>query len=385
VAEPVLAAATVEFVLSDEQRALRSTARDFCAQTWPETRVRDLTGGAGPGADRRDWRRLGSELGLLGLTVPEELGGVGAGVVELCLVAEELGRVLALGPVLGSWALATTLLVDSGDRSVQDDVLPGVMEGTTLLAVAATGPTGAWLPATPDVTAQRSGDGWRLTGASGRVVDAVGADALLVLAGTAGGPSLFLVASDAAGLVRSPLTALDTTRPQANVQLSDTPARLVGTAGAALPLLRRASDLATMVLAAEAVGGMQRMLELTVTYAGTRLQFGRVIGSFQGVKHRCANMLVAVEHSRSAAHHAAWAFDTGLDDTALAASLAHVVCARSYLDVVDDAVQVHGGIGFTWEHPAHLYYKRAVSGAALLGGRAFHHERLAALVLEEPS
>ncbi len=373
---------SVEFDLSEEQRALRATARSFCEQAWPQARVRTLMAAPEP-YDRATWQRLGTELGMLGLAVPEELGGSGTGHVEVCLLAEELGRGLAPAPVLGTLALGTAVLRRSGDEQAAKDLLPRVVEGELLLAVAAGDAGGRWLPETSDVRAQCTDGCWQLTGAVGRVVDAPQADVLVVLAATDDGAGLFLVESGAAGLDVEPLRPLDQTRPQATVRLAGTPARALGAPGDGRRVLREASDLATVVLAAEAVGGMQRVLDLTVDYAKTRLQFGRVIGSFQGVKHRCADMLVSVEHARSAAYHAAWALDQGTDDAALAASLAHVVCAQAYVEVVDAAIQVHGGIGFTWEHPLHLYAKRAVSGAALLGGRAFHVDRLATLVLDD--
>jgi acyl-CoA dehydrogenase len=232
------------------------------------------------------------------------------------------------------------------------------------------------------VQATRGDSGWRLSGEQAHVLDGAAADTVLVLAGTPTGPGLFAVDGAAAGLTREPQSVLDLTRRQARLRYDGVPARPVGEAGQAGAAVAGARDVAAVVLAAEAVGGAQRLLDMSVEYAKTRLQFGRAIGSFQAVKHRCADMLVDVSHARSAAYHAAWAHDAGTDDPRVAADLATVVTAEAYLHVAKSTVQVHGGIGFTWEHPTHLYYKRAVGDAALLGGRAAAADRLAAAVLD---
>jgi acyl-CoA dehydrogenase len=377
----------VEFEFTDEHRALRSVAREFCAERYPESEVRRLME-TPEGFDRDVWRRLGRDLGLIGLLVPEHLGGAGAGMVDLAVVAEEFGRALGCGPLVSTIALSVSALLASGDEVVQQELLPGVVEGRTVLALAATDDRGSWQPAQPSVSARRTDEGFRLDGEQAHVLDGAHADVLLVLAGTdeaSGRPGLFLVDGAAAGLARELQSGLDQTRRQARLTFTDVAARPVGQLGAGAPAVAAARDNAAVVLAAEAVGGAQRLLDLSVEYARTRLQFGRPIGSFQGVKHRCADMLIEVEHARSTAYHAAWAADAQVDDPRLAADLATVVTAEAYLRVAKDAVQVHGGIGFTWEHPAHLYYKRAVSDGALLGGRAAAAERLAAAVLDPAS
>jgi alkylation response protein AidB-like acyl-CoA dehydrogenase len=373
----------VEFELGDEQRALRAVAREFCAERFAEPEVRRLME-TPDGFDREVWRRLGRDVGLLGLAVPEGLGGAGAGLVELAVVAEEFGRAVAPAPLVGTVALAATALRVGGDDAARAELLPAIAEGETVLALAATDARGAWAPAEPTVRATRADGGWRLTGEQAHVLDGAAADAVLVLAGTDAGPGLFLVDGAAPGLTREPQSPLDQTRRPARLRHDGVPARAVGEPGSAAAAVAAARDVAAVVLAAEAVGGAQRLLDLSVEHARTRLQFGRPIGSFQAVKHRCADMLVEVEHARSAAYHAAWAHDTGVDDPSLAADLATVVAAAAYLAVAKGAVQVHGGIGFTWEHPAHLYYKRAVGDAALLGGRAAAADRLAAAVLDRP-
>ncbi|MGR7024361.1 acyl-CoA dehydrogenase family protein [Geodermatophilus sp. URMC 62] len=367
----------VEFEFTAEQRALREVARDVCTRSSPEAEVRRLMG-TPEGFDRAVWRRLGSDVGLLGLAVPEEHGGAGAGLVELALLAEETGRTLLGGPLLGTVALAVPALLVGGDAALAAELLPSVLDGSTVLALAATDDRGGWAPAQPSVTA----DGGTLTGGQAHVLDGAAADALLVLAAGEHGPALYLVDGDAPGLTREVQSGLDLTRRQARLRFDGVPARPAGSAADAADAVATARRTAAVVLAAAAVGSAQRLLDSAVEHARTRLQFGRPIGSFQAVKHRCADMLVDVEHARSAAYHAAWAADEGTDDPGLAADLATVVTTEAHLRVARGTVQVHGGIGFTWEHPTHLHYKRAVSDAALLGGRAAAAARLADAVLE---
>ena len=385
-AKPMGVAERVEFELSDEQRSLRAVARQFCEQQFPEPEVRRLMETA-DGFDRQVWQRLGRDMGLLALTTPHELGGAGAGLVDLALVAEELGRAVACAPFVGTVALAGTALKaatgagDADARAAAVPLLARIAAGEAVVSLAATDARGAWQPARATVTATRTGAGWRLAGEQAYVLDGAAADAVLVLADTGGGQGLFLVEA-VDGLAREAQSGLDLTRRQARLRYEDVPAVLVAEPGVAPAAVAAARDTAAVVLAAEAVGGAQRLLDMSVEYARTRLQFGRTIGSFQAVKHRCADMLVEVEHARSAAYHAAWAADAGTDEPRLAADLATVVAAETYLRVAKSTVQVHGGIGFTWEHPTHLYYKRAASDAALLGGRAAAAERLADAVLE---
>ncbi|RFU21501.1 acyl-CoA dehydrogenase family protein [Geodermatophilus marinus] len=374
----------VEFEFTPEQRDLRAVAREFCTERFAGPEVRRLVE-TPDGFDREVWRRLGRDVGLLGLALPEELGGAGAGLVDLALVAEEFGRAVAPAPLVGTVALAATALRLAGDDGTAEELLPAIAEGEAVVALAATDDRGAWAPAQPTVRATRTDSGWRLTGEQAHVLDGAAADAVLVLATTETGTGLFAVDGAADGLTREPLSVLDLTRRLARLRYADVPARAVGEPGQAATAVAGARDVAAVVLAAEAVGGAQRLLDMSVEYARTRLQFGRAIGSFQAVKHRCADMLVDVEHARSVAYHAAWAQDAGTDDPRVAADLATTVTAEAYLRVAKNTVQVHGGIGFTWEHPTHLYYKRAVGDAALLGGRAAAAERLAAAVLDGPA
>lgn len=364
------------FVLDGERRALRALVRDHAARDWDEAGLRAAIA---PGArlDRDRWRRLGSGLGVLGLDVPATWGGGGGGLLETALAAEELGAALAAVPYAGSVLAAWTLLA-SGDEEAMAAHLPALCAGTAVYAVACTDARGAWAPPDPSVRAR----GGALTGTAAHVVGAPDADHLIVLAASPDGPSLFVADAGAPGLAVTPITSLDLTRPQAAVVFDGTPARPVGTPGRAACALSAAADRAVVAVAAEALGAAERLLAGTVRYAGTRMQFGRAIGSYQAVKHRCADVLAAVEQSRSVVYHAAWTADFGGDDPALTASLARTCAAETLTAAAAAAVQIHGGMGFTWEHTAHLYFKRAHSDAVLWGGLAPHRERIAALVLD---
>ncbi|TDC89814.1 acyl-CoA dehydrogenase family protein [Actinomadura sp. 7K507] len=373
----------MEFEFTEEQRALRDLARSVADRTWTDEAVRAQLE-TPTGFDREVWRTLGRDLGVLGLALPTEAGEAVGGVVDLAIVAEELGRVLAGVPLLGCVALAGTALARSGDPEGAR-IVSRIVSGETVVSLVATGARGVWAPARTGIVAEGR-DAPVLRGAASHVLDAVAADTFAVVAEADGGPSLFLVEAGARNLSVEPLSALDQTRRLGRVRFDGTPARPLGDPGAALAAVSAARDVGAVVLAAEAVGASARLLAMSVEYAGTRLQFGRAIGSFQGVKHRCADMHIAVEQSRSAAYHAAWTLDDpSLDDPRIAVDLATAETAADYQAVAKNTVQVHGGIGFTWEHPAHLYYKRAVSDASLLGGRAAASERLAASVLDAAS
>jgi alkylation response protein AidB-like acyl-CoA dehydrogenase len=357
-----------EFHFSSEQQDLRLAVRQFCADRFGDAAVRRLMDSE-TGHDPALWARLGGELGVLGLAVPEELGGAGGGLVDQAVVAEEFGAALVPGPVLGTVGLAVPALVALGG----DDLLGELLEGRRTAGFAVPDRGGRFDPELVTVTAA---DG-TLTGELSQVVDGA-ADVLLVAARIGDGVGLYVTD----GGERTPLSTLDQTRRQARVRFEATPARLIAGGAEAEAAITAALHTGAAVLAAEQVGGAQRLLDLTVAHARARLQFGRPIGSFQAVKHRCADMLVLVEHARSVAYHAAWALQDGTDDPELAVGVAQATCSEAYQRVAADTVQLHGGIGFTWEHPAHLYYKRAVTDAALLGSPAAHRERIAQLVLD---
>ncbi|GAA1834791.1 acyl-CoA dehydrogenase family protein [Pseudonocardia ailaonensis] len=367
-----------EFVFSTEQRELRAAVRRFAAATSDERTVRHLMETT-VGFDPESWRRLGAELGVLGLAVPEELGGSGGGLVDLAVAVEELGAALACGPVFGTLMLAIPALVAAPDGPVRESVLGPLLEGSRTAALAVGDRAGRFVPSEVTVGATRSEQGWDLTGTVERVVDAAGADDLLVAASGPDGVCLYVV--EGRDTERTPLTTLDLTRRQATLRFAETPARLLAGPDELERVVGQALGVGSVLLAAEQVGAAQHLLDLTVGYATQRLQFGRPIGSFQAVKHRLADMLVDLEHARSAAYHGAWALQDGTDDPALAASIAQATCSAAFARIAGDAIQLHGGIGFTWEYQVQLYYKRAITDAALLGSAEEHRARIAALVL----
>ena len=326
-----------EFTFTDEQTQLRAAVRKFCSENFDEQSVRRLME-SDPPFDAGVWSRLGSELGVLGLSVPEADGGVGGTLVDQAVAVEELGASLACGPVFGTVLLAIPALVAAPAGQVRDELLTELVEGRRTAAFVVADRAGAFDPATVEVTA----DGDALTGVVERVVDAGAADDLLVAAGGADGVSLYAVDASGTGVQRDPLVTLDLTRPQATVRLSDAPGRLVAGPGEAERVIEHALQVGSALLAAEQVGAGQHLLDLSVDYAKSRLQFGRPIGSFQAVKHRLADLLVDLEHARSTAYHAAWALADGSDDPALAVSIAQATCSAAFARIATDTIQVHG-------------------------------------------
>ncbi|MER7403900.1 acyl-CoA dehydrogenase family protein [Streptomyces sp. NPDC000070] len=329
------------------------------------------------------WTALAGQLGLPGLALPEGYGGVGCSVTELALACEETGRALAPSPLLATAVLAAPLLLALGTEAQRADLLPRIASGGLTAALAVPGPAlatalgltghdrrGEWAGGgrAGGVQARQADGGWRLYGQVDQVLDGHSAQLLVVAAHTGGFARsrvlLFLVRGDATGLTRVRQTALDATRPQARIQLRHTPAGLLGGADTdALPALARLGDTVAACLAAEAVGAADRVLERTVEYVGQREQFGRPVGSFQAVKHRLADVYVQVQAARSAAYYAAWA--AAHEETVGGLALAQAL--QALRRAAAEGIQLHGGIGFTWEHEAHLYFKRAAGDELLFG------------------
>ncbi len=368
---------TLTFRFTDEQRQLRTAVRKFSAENFGEAAARRLMESE-PRFDRGVWRRLGSELGVLGMAVPEDDGGVGGSLVDQAVAVEEFGAALACGPLFGTVYLAIPALVACPPGAARDELLAALVEGERTAAVAVADRAGSFDPERVTVTA----DGEILSGTAERIVDADAADELLVAATGPDGVSLYAVDANGPGVLRTPLATMDLTRPQADIEFSGAPARLLAGPGDAERVITRALQVGSALLAVEQVGAAQHLLDLSVEYAKSRLQFGRQIGSFQAVKHRLADMLVDLEHARSAAYSAVWALADGSDDPALVASIAQALASAAFSRIAADTIQVHGGIGFTWEHQAHLYFKRAATDAALLGSAEQHRDRVAELVLD---
>jgi alkylation response protein AidB-like acyl-CoA dehydrogenase len=332
------------------------------------------------GYDASLWRQMAGELGLQSLAIPEEYGGSGFTFVELGIVLEELGRALTVAPFFASAVMASQLVLALGDEAAKKEYLPGISSGELIATVALAEDSGSWQPADVTTTASGSGDGWVVDGHKNYVLDGAIAGLLLVAARVDDQVGVFAVDGDAAGMTRTALQTMDQTRKQARLEFTATPARLVGSLDAGEAAIGVMLDRSMVALAAESLGGTAKVLDMAVEYAKVREQFGRPIGSFQAIKHKCASMLVDLESSRSAVYYALWAVSADDDEVPKVASLAKAFCVDAYLAACGENIQIHGGIGFTWEHPAHLYLKRAKNAQAFLGSSDLHRQRLATLI-----
>lgn len=357
-----------------DQEELRDALRSLLSKRSDEDRVREVMASES-GVDSELWRSLADELGCQGLTVPEQWGGAGATLVEQGVVFEELGRSLACVPYAATVGLALPLLLRFRDHDLVAAAAARIAAGDLVATVAVCEPGGVWDPQTVGMSADRSGAGWTLSGTKTYVPDGHTAGLILVLARIDGRLAVLAVEGDAPGLVRTQLPTMDQTRRQARLDFTGTPARLLE-ADAALEVDRALAQSAAL-LAVEQAGAAQRVLEGTTEYAKVRTQFGAPIGSFQAVKHRLTDMYLDVEAARSAAYNALFTAAEDDDELLAASSLAKAFCSDALVRVCESSVQVHGGIGLTWEHWAHLYFKRARSTAVLLGDAHQHRERLA--------
>ncbi len=366
----------MNFAFTEEQEELRKTVRSFLEAKSPETAVREQME-TESGYDPAVWSQMGEQMGLQGLHIPEEFGGSGYTYVELGIVLEEMGRALLCAPYFSTVVLAANTLLLSGDDAAKHAHLPGIASGETIATLAYTEPSGKWDESGIELQATADGDGWSLTGTKMFVIDGHTANLLIVAGRTAAGVSLFAVDGDAAGLTRTALSTMDQTRKQARLEFEGVTGTLIGTDGEGWTVLNQVLDLVCVGLAAEQVGGAQKVLEMAVEYAKVRVQFGRPIGSFQAIKHKCADMLLEVESAKSAAYYGMWCAAEMNDELASVASLAKSYCSEAYFHATAENIQIHGGIGFTWEHPAHLYFKRAKSSELLFGDPTYHRELLA--------
>ncbi|MGI9601948.1 MAG: acyl-CoA dehydrogenase family protein [Acidimicrobiales bacterium] len=366
----------MNFAFSEEQEQLRTFVRQFLEEKSSEEAVREQMA-TEKGYDDAVWSQMSEQMGLPGLIIPEEHGGQGYSYVELIVVLEEMGRSLLCAPYFSSVVLAANTLIQAGDDAAAAAHLPGIASGETTATLAFTEENGRWDESAVTATATAAGDGYTIDGSKMYVIDGHTAGLIVVAARTDAGVSLFAVEGDAAGLTRTPLATMDQTRKQAKLDFAGTPATLIGTDGGGWAVLERVLDLAAVGLAAEQVGGAQMCLDMAVEYAKVRVQFGRPIGSFQAIKHKCADMLLEVESAKSAAYYAGWCAAELNDELPSVASLAKAYCSEAYFHASAENIQIHGGIGFTWEHPAHLYFKRAKSSELLFGDPTYHRELLA--------
>ncbi|MFK8023557.1 MAG: acyl-CoA dehydrogenase family protein [Ilumatobacter sp.] len=366
----------MNFAFTEEQEALRETVRAFLEAKSSEEAVREQME-TDKGYDDAVWSQMGEQMGLQGLAVPEEYGGSGYGFVELGIVLEEMGRALLCAPFFSTAVLAANTLIHSGDDAAKQAHLPGIAAGTTIATVAHVEPSGKWDESGITLEASGSGSDVTLSGTKSFVIDGHIADLIIVVAKSGAGTSLYAVQGDASGITRTQLSTMDQTRKQAKIDFDNTPATLIGEEGNGWEVFSTVLDLVAVGLAAEQVGGAQMVLEQAVEYAKVRVQFGRPIGSFQAIKHKCADMLLEVESAKSAAYYGLWCASEMNDELASTASLAKAYCSEAYFHAAAENIQIHGGIGFTWEHPAHLYFKRAKSSELMFGDPTFHREQLA--------
>jgi alkylation response protein AidB-like acyl-CoA dehydrogenase len=350
----------MDFTYSAEQEMLREGARRFLLEKCSPDRVREIVE-TEEGYDAELWRSL-SDQGWTAMHIPEEYGGAGFSYAETAILMHEMGRALAPVPYLSS-ILAAEAILTGGDDAQKAEWLPGLATGEIIGTLAVAEPNGDWDEASVAATAIPDGDGYAITGVKSFVTAGHVADLLVVAARLEEEIALFLVTGDA--VASHKLVTMDTTRTQATIELNGSAAVRLGTSG--WDVVERVYRVGGTLLAAEQVGGLERTLEMAVEYAKERKQFGRAIGSFQAVKHLCADMLVSLESARSAAGYAVWALATGSDELAVAAPLAKAYCSQAYFKAAGDNIQIHGGIGFTWEHNAHLYFKRAKSTELMFG------------------
>jgi alkylation response protein AidB-like acyl-CoA dehydrogenase len=371
----------MDFAFSDEQEEFRDTLRRFFEEKSPSAEVRRLMETA-EGYDPGVWKQMAEEVGLQGIQIPEEYGGQGFGFLELGIVQEEMGRVLFPSPFFATACLAANAILNAGSEAQKRALLPGIAAGETLATLALCEDSGRFDAEGITLEAVPDGDGYRLDGHKSFVIDGHVADLLVVAARrerSAGtdGIALLTARSDDPGVSATPLETMDQIRKQARIEFSGARAEILGEPGAGWSPLRKTLDQAVLMLAAEMLGGSQKCLEMAVEYAKVRLQFARPIGSFQAIKHKAAEVLLEIELAKSAAYYSWWVADEHEEELAEAASLAKSVCADTFLLAAAEGIQIHGGIGFTWEHDAHLYLKRAKGSEILFGDATAHRARLA--------
>jgi alkylation response protein AidB-like acyl-CoA dehydrogenase len=375
----------MNFGFSEEQEMLRESARKFLDSQCPTTFVRKMMEDDTGHSDEL-WKKLAA-MGWLGLLIPQKLGGMGGGFLDATVILEEMGKALFPGPFLSSALLGAATVAAGGSSAQKRELLPRVADGSSILTVAwqehAAGPEA------DDVrlAARRKGADFVLHGEKRFVYDARVADWLVVAARTARvsghperGVSLFLVERGSPGLSVAALPTVDKTRRQANVSfdgVSVPTKRLLGRLHEGWPVLTRALQVGTAAISVEAVGVAQRALDLSVLYARERTQFGKPIGSFQAVKHKCVDMMVAIENARSLAYYAAWSVEARNRESPAAVAMAKAYVSEMGKSVTGDAIQIHGGIGFTWEHDIHLYYRRALANEGAFGAAPLHREAVA--------
>jgi alkylation response protein AidB-like acyl-CoA dehydrogenase len=371
----------MQFTFTEEQEEFRSVLRRFLEEKSPPTAVRKLME-TETGWDRATFQELNQQLGLSAVHIPEAYGGQGFSFVELGIVLEEMGRALLCAPYFASTVLAATAILNAGTEAQKKDLLPGIADAATIGTFAFTEPNGKWDADGVEMTATAAGGGtFKLDGVKSFVLDGHSADLIVVLARKPGskgteGLSFFTVPADAKGLTRRPLKVMDPTRKLALLTFQGVEAQLLGEEGAGAAPFAKTMVQAAVCLANEMVGGAERLRLSALDYATMRVQFGRSIASFQSMKHKQAEMLLDVELAKSAAYYAASAAADDDPELAAVASLAKAAASDAYMQTAIHTIQIHGGIGFTWDNDTHLWFKRAKSSEVFLGGAAWHREQM---------
>lgn len=373
----------MEFELNETQKLFQRSARELFAQECPPTLVREMIEKNAPYSEAV-WRKL-VEQGWTGLIFSEEDGGQGLGMVELAVAFEEMGRALVPGAFLSTVALAGSLIENSCSPAYRAKRLQAICEGKSKATIALMEESANWNPDAVKMAATPVDGGFKLNGAKLFVSDAGVADCIITVARAGSDLVLAFVDANAAGVSVKPMPGIDATRVLCAVEFNDVMVNtddVITDSPKARAALDYALDVGTLALAAEMVGGMQLLLEASVEYAKTRKQFGKPIGQFQAVQHHCANMLLMTESARSAVYYAAWLMGNDPEHAPLAVSVAKAYASDGYRDVGNLAVQVHGGIGFTWDENIHFYYKRSKASELMFGDATYHRERIASLVID---
>jgi alkylation response protein AidB-like acyl-CoA dehydrogenase len=363
----------VELDLTDDQHSLQDSVQGIVGRSSPMTRVRQVMT-SDSGLDVPTWESLRADIGIHALTIPEKFGGLGAGQREQNAVCEVLGSSLACVPYYSTTVLSTNLLLAFGEEAESAEYLTRIAAGAITVATCH---RPYREPGSEAIMAAESGGQWRVTGVCTHVIDGATADVILLTAAAPAGCSLFAVQAADPAVTRTQTPTMDLTRRQATIRFDRAPARLIGAEGQASAGVRRASVRSAIALAAEQLGGAQRCLDLAAGYAKSRVQFGRPIASFQSIKHKCANVVIEISSARVATNYAGWVADSQPGDVTLSGHLAQALASDAYLLAARENLQIHGGMGFTWDDDAHLHFKRARSMQLLEGSPAHHREELA--------
>lgn len=375
----------MEFAFNDDQQDLKKGARRFLEAHSPSEKVRKTIEGDGPGYDEAVWSRIGTELLWPALAIPEAYGGYGFGFVELAAIFEETGRALLPSPLFTNVALATQVILEAGSEEQKGRLLPALAASTKIVALAHLEPGASWSSPGQTTTLMVDGENYSLSGTKRYVLWGHVADQLLVSAiDSDSARRVLVVDARADGVSIERLPTLDITAPMAEIRFENVSVIAADVLDGVEDLdaaLNTAFARAAILLACEQVGAAEACLDMAVDYAKTRVQFGKPIGAFQAIKHKCADMMLLVESSRSAAYYAAWAVDHEPSEVLEAASVAQSYCSPALFSCAAENIQIHGGIGITWEHDSQLYFKRAKAAETLLGTASLHNERLLDIIL----